>query len=938
MRRKILAVALGLVAVAGGIVLYRLLPQQFFPSAERNQFVVDVWMPQGARIGATDEVMRRIERSLRAHDQIAHFATFLGQSAPRFYYNVNPQLPDTAYGQFIVNTKEEKGTPELVAELRSSLARANPEALVIVKELQQGMIMEAPVEVRISGYDLAMLKDIGRQVEGIVRNVPYVQMTHNDYFNDSYFVDVEVDTEVSNRMGLSNAIISQTLAGAFSGAPVSTFWEGDRAVNIVLRLDPVHRGSFEDVRNAYLTSPITQARVPLRSVANLDPLWQTSRIVRRNGVRTLTVRAFPRRGHYASEILKTIDPKIAALLLPSGYRIFYGGERTNTQETMPAMKAALGISLLAIFLVLLIQFRTLSDPLIVMSSIPLTLFGAALGLVLMRYPFGFTAFTGLISLCGIVVRNSIILVDYIKEKLQEGHPIEDAATEAGERRLRPIFLTTMAAAVGVTPMILSGSSLWGPLASVIAVGLISSMFFTLIIVPVLYVLVKSRPVRQKGMAVMVVLLAVALGAAPAPGATRKMTLPEAIGLARKQNTALKIARARVQERQQRTVSARSNYFPEISNDTIMGVLSDRQLVTVPAGSLGLIPQLGPFPTQDVTINQGSQVLMLGSTTAAQPLAQLFKIREGVRVTAADERVAEADLKKAEDEVILGVHQLYYGLLAARVQVAALEAQVRAGGEALREAEESVSGGNTLNVTVLGARASLLKTRQSLLAAQNQVSDLNAELDNVLGLPLDTDLDLAEVPESTAAPLSREDYLKAALDQNPELRAAKATEAKASSAVLAARWEYIPNIGAYARHTYQTGVPFLTHSFGTFGLQMTWNIFDWGKRKGVVGERQAQLTQARENVRWITDRVSVDVDKAWRKLDRARMMIDVAREALALRREAERVSNDQLRVGVISPAKNAEAVAATRNAEADELQARMGYELALAEIASIAGRP
>ncbi len=318
----------------------------------------------------------------------------------------------------------------MVAELRSSLARANPEALVVVKELQQGMIMEAPVEVRISGYDVAMLKSIGRQVEGIVRNVPYAQMTHTDYLNDSYFVDVNVDTEVSNRMGLSNAIISQTLAGAFSGAPVSTFWEGDRAVNIVLRLDPAYRESFENVRNAYLTSPITQARVPLRSVADLDPLWQTSRIVRRNGVRTLTVRAFPRRGHYASEIIKTIDPKIAGLPLPSGYRIYYGGERTNSQETMPAMKTALGISLLAIFLVLLIQFRTLSDPLIVMSSIPLTLFGAALGLVLMRYPFGFTAFTGLISLCGIVVRNSIILVDYIKERLQEGHSLEDAATEA----------------------------------------------------------------------------------------------------------------------------------------------------------------------------------------------------------------------------------------------------------------------------------------------------------------------------------------------------------------------------------------------------------------------------------------------------------------------------------------------------------------------------
>ena len=498
MRRKFLAVALGVAAVVAGVALYAVVPQQFFPSAERNQFVIDVWMPQGTRIDATNDVMRRIEQHLHARAEVAHFAAFLGQSAPRFYYNVNPQLPDTAYGQLIVNTKDEKTTPALVAELRGSLAKVAPEALVIVKELQQGMIMEAPVEVRVSGYDLATLKQIGSQVEGIVREVPYAQMVHNDYFNDSYFVSVDVDTEISNRMGLSNAIVSQTLAGAFSGAPVSTFWEGNRAVNIVLRLDPAYRESFDDVRNAYLTSPLTQARVPLRSVANLDPQWQTSRIVRRNGVRTLTVRAFPHRGHYASEILKTIDPKVAALRLPPGYRVVFGGERTNTAETMPAMQAALAISLVAIFLVLLIQFRTLSDPLIVMSSIPLTLFGAVLGLVLTHYPFGFTAFTGLIALCGIVVRNSIILVDYIQEKIREGRSLEQAATEAGQRRLRPIFLTTMAAAVGVTPMILSGSSLWGPLASVIAVGLISSMFFTLIVVPVLYVLVKSRTARPGG--------------------------------------------------------------------------------------------------------------------------------------------------------------------------------------------------------------------------------------------------------------------------------------------------------------------------------------------------------------------------------------------------------------------------------------------------------
>ena len=292
------------------------------------------------------------------------------------------------------------------------------------------------------------------------------------------------------------------------------------------------------------------------------------------------------------------------------------------------MQAALAISLVAIFLVLLVQFRTLSDPLIVMSSIPLTLFGAMLGLVLTHYPFGFTAFTGLISLCGIVVRNAIILVDYIKEKLREGRSLEQAATEAGERRLRPIFLTTMAAAVGVTPMILSGSSLWGPLASVIAVGLVSSMFFTLIVVPVLYVLVKSRVSKPPAPAVAGILLVLAVCAAPMHAAPRKITLPEAIDLALKQNTSLKIARAHVRENQQKTVTARADYFPQLSNETSLMGLSDRELVTVPAGALGTVPGLGPFPIENITFNQGSNTILLANTTAEPAADATFQDQRG----------------------------------------------------------------------------------------------------------------------------------------------------------------------------------------------------------------------------------------------------------------------------------------------------------------------
>src|SRR2546426_9853011 len=492
MGRKWIAVGAGIAAFVSGGVLFTTVPQQFFPSAERNQFVIDVWMPPVSRLEQTDSVIQRIREFLTKNKVVEHVATFAGQSFPRFYYNVSPQEPDTRYGQLIVITRSANETPALIKTLRSELPELAPEALVMVKELQQGSQIESPVEVRISGDDISVLKKLGNQVEGILREIPIATYVRNDYSDDSWMAGVNVRAEEANRLGLTNASIAQQLSGAFSGSSVTTFWEGDRQVDVLLRLDADQRRSFDDVRNAYLTSTLTGQRVPLRSVAELKPAWQITRIVRRNGVRTLTVGGFATSGYYASEILKAIDPKVKSIALPTGYRIEYGGEIYEQTITFGQMLVALGISLVCIFLVVLFQFRTISEPLVVMSAIPLSLFGAVMGLVVTGNPFGFTSFMGCIALSGIVVRNSIILIDYINEKRRAGSTLEEAALEAGERRLRPIFLTTMAAAVGVTPMILSHSSLWSPLASVLASGLVFSMFFVLLVVPIVFVIVEKR--------------------------------------------------------------------------------------------------------------------------------------------------------------------------------------------------------------------------------------------------------------------------------------------------------------------------------------------------------------------------------------------------------------------------------------------------------------
>ncbi|MGO9018833.1 MAG: efflux RND transporter permease subunit [Syntrophobacteraceae bacterium] len=930
MRYKVPAMVFGAGAIVIGVVLFRIVPQQFFPSAERNQFVVDVWMAQGTRIEETDAVMHRIEAYMKGRKEIEHFAAFIGQSAPRFYYNVNPQQPDAAYGQYIVNTHSAKQTPALVNDLRKSFTLVAPEAMVIVKEMQQGMSLEAPVEVRIVGEDIRELERIGSQVEGLLVQVPFSDFVHRDYFNESCMVDLKVNEELANRLGITNSSISKMVDGAFDGLPASTFWEGDRSVTILLRLAQASRSSFSDVGDAYISSQLTKARVPLRAVSTLTPEWQTSRLVRRNGVRTLTVRAFVDSGHYASDLLDAARPAIEKLPLPPGYRIEYGGDKQNTDETMPEMLTALSISLVAIFLTLLIQFKSVSETLVVMSSIPLALPGAVLGLIITHNPFGFTAFMGLIALCGIVVRNAIILIDYTNEKMREGHPLEQAAMEAGERRLRPIFLTTMAAAAGVLPMILSKSSLWSPLASVLAIGLIWSMFITLLVVPVLFVIVKSRVAKPTSAAVAAALIAaLILTASPSFAETKRITLTEAVDLALKGNSALKIARFKVDEKAKKVDSTFADNFPRLSNFSLYQGTSESHLVTIPLPGIGTVPVSG-------NLTKGSSYFFLNGTVLGQPVTQLLKIHEATVIARSDQKVAEADVKKAENDVTLAVHQLYYGLLVARKTKEAAEAGLKAAEESRREAEKAVLARNLLEVSTIESRTAVLQNKQSLLAANIQISDLNAELNQLLDLPLDTQLELSDPGPSEGPVESRDYFLQAALSGNPEIESAKASVVKAQGGVRAARDEYIPDVTLFAANTYQEGVPSFVHNVGTFGVMMSWDIWDWGKRNSVIGERCAQLSQARENVHRINDEVTVELDKAYRKLENTKSMMDVAREALALQRERLRLVSDQLKTSTTSYAKYNEAVAALKKAESNELQARLGYELAIAELNRIAG--
>jgi len=417
---------------------------------------------------------------------------------------------------------------------------------------------------------------------------------------------------------------------------------------------------------------------------------------------------------------------------------------------------------------------------------------------------------------------------------------------------------------------------------------------------------------------------------------RRITLTEAVRLAISQNRALKIARLKVIENQQKKAGERSAYFPGITNQSNALRITDLQFVEIPAGVFGLAAGT-PIPSRAIILPQGNLTLESSGTSVAQPLTQLIRIHAANRMAAAEVAVSRDDLKKAENQVALQAHALYFGILTARLQKLAAERQRTFAREHLRESEEDVRNGNALRVAAIEGQAGLLESQQSVLTAEFQLADLTTELNDLLGLPLDTHLELDPAVPVNVERRTREEYIRTAWSENPEILAAAKVVEKTRVAVTAAKSAYLPDITAYARHSYQNGVPFIVRNFGTFGFNLNWDVFDFGKRRAAVREREAQLAQAEENLRRLEDQIAVGIERSYNKVQRTRNLVQVANQVVKLRQEGERLAGNQLTQGVALISDQRQATAATYKAQADFLQASLGYLLAWAELEQAVGR-
>jgi len=416
---------------------------------------------------------------------------------------------------------------------------------------------------------------------------------------------------------------------------------------------------------------------------------------------------------------------------------------------------------------------------------------------------------------------------------------------------------------------------------------------------------------------------------------QKINLKDAVELALKHNHIVRIAALHVEEEQHAKEVARSAYLPTIKNESTFAHLTDTQFIAIPAGAFGIIGG-NAIPPRSLTLNQGDRNFITSGTGLTQPLTELFKIKAGNDVARAELNASREKARGVQNDVALKVRQLYYNILVVQSRHQAIEARIRAVQDLQGERVQQVKYGSTLESDLIESKAELLQAKQELLTAELQLSDLRLKFNDIVGLPLKTDVALDPDVPAPAQSCEREQCIKDALDSHPEITEAGADVEKASAGVRAAKREYIPDIEAFARYSYEENVPFLARNFGTFGVHFGYDAFDGGKKRATLRERAAQLAQAKENLARIRDEVEVRVETAYNKLQRTRQMLAVSQELLATRQEARRVSEQQLQQGAYLPSQADAAVAQELEAQTLLLQSQLEFAQADDELTDAIG--
>jgi len=490
-----ITLSFALVILLVSIYSFRFVGVSFFPKDEKPQFVIQVNTSENSNLDKTDKTTRYIESVLDTLTEVKFYASNVGHGNPRIYYNTFARNLTKNFAEIFVQlyNNDIDDVDKIINNLRS-VFDIYPEAEINVKEYEQGPPVNAPVEVFIIGNDIDKLALISKDIEKIIREQEGAINVENELSKTRTELFFNINKDKASMLGVPVFEIDKTIRTAISGAAVSKYRDKEgNEYNIVLRLPVDEKLKIEDFEKIYVRS-LSGKSIPLKQLATLEFKRAPTKITHFNLNRTATILADVKKGHNLDEIMEPVIDELEMYPFPGGFGFHIGGELESRNETFGGMQVAIIIALIAIFAVLVLQFKSFVQPLIIYIAIPFAAIGMIWALLLSGNTFSFTAFVGLISLVGIVINNSIILVDYTNKLRAQGKPIVDALKTAGEVRFTPIILTTLTTIGGILPLTLGGGTMWEPMGWTLIGGLAVSTMLTLIVVPVLYRILVRRPV------------------------------------------------------------------------------------------------------------------------------------------------------------------------------------------------------------------------------------------------------------------------------------------------------------------------------------------------------------------------------------------------------------------------------------------------------------
>ncbi|KRG55599.1 efflux RND transporter permease subunit [Stenotrophomonas maltophilia] len=467
------------------LVMFRFVPQQFFPDSTRPELMVDIELAEGASLRSTQAQAEKLEKLLSSREGIANYVSYVGTGSPRFYLPLDQQLPATNFAQFVVLAKDIKSRESTRDWLLHEVIPKFPDVQMRVTRLENGPPVGYPVQMRISGEHIEKVQAIARQVEAKVRENPHVMNVNLDWSEPSKVVRLVIDQERARALGVSSAQVSQFLSSSLAGQSVSVYREGNRQIEMLLRGPADERNQLELLSS--LSMPTANGgSITLSQVATMEYGFEDGIIWHRNRLPTVTVRADISDGMQPLDVVHQILPTLDGIRaeLPNGYLLETGGTVEDSARGQNSIKAGMPLFLVVVATLLMLQLRSFSRAAMVLVTAPLGIIGATLFLLLFRAPFGFVALLGTIALAGMIMRNSVILIDQIQQDIDAGHDRWHSIIDATVRRFRPIVLTALAAVLAMIP--LSRSAFYGSMAISIMGGLIVGTVLTLVFLPALY--------------------------------------------------------------------------------------------------------------------------------------------------------------------------------------------------------------------------------------------------------------------------------------------------------------------------------------------------------------------------------------------------------------------------------------------------------------------